>query len=172
MEDRERYGQLLTPDMKLFRQQFRELVKLIGIHVLYRAPLKDKHWTTYTEIDSNFAPPILVGCIFHNHPTQQTLKKLGWVSELQEDSSLIEVDYDLPDLQQGALFIIPSGLDNSQGRLFRVNKITNDIVYPSSLVCEIIPEYEDTFVPEKETDYSSNSFTLLNMEEDRMLSGY
>ena len=41
-----------------------------------------KYYTNYTEIESNYFEPIEVGCIFDEHPTQQTLKKLGWVSEL------------------------------------------------------------------------------------------
>ena len=78
---------------------------------------------------------------FDEHPTQQTMKKIGWVSELQKDSSLIHIAYDTPDIQQGALFIVPSGLDDGKGRLFRCVKLTNSIVYPASIACEIVPEY-------------------------------
>ena len=77
------YGLLLTPDIKLHRKYFEEMTKLIGIKVAYRAPKPDKHYTTYAEIESNYAEPVLVGCIFDEHPTQQTLKKMGWVAELQ-----------------------------------------------------------------------------------------
>ena len=136
------------------------MVKLLGIQVIYRAPRKDKHYTTYTEIESNYEAPMMVGCIFEEHPNQQTLKKLNWISELQENASLIHVDYDLPGLQQGALFIIPSGLDNNQGRLFRVSRLTNSIVYPSSITCEIVPEYENTF-SDNQKDYNHSSFNLL-----------
>lgn len=160
MEIDNKYGLLLQPSIKLHRQYFREMVKLLGIQVIYRAPRKDKHYTTYTEIESNYEAPMMVGCIFEEHPNQQTLKKLNWVSELQENASLIHVDYDLPGLQQGALFIIPSGLDNNQGRLFRVSRLTNSIVYPSSITCEIVPEYENTF-SDNQKDYNHSSFNLL-----------
>lgn len=143
--EHQKYGQLLTPDIRIHRQYFREMCKLLGIRVLYRAPKIDKSYTTYREIESNYKEPILIGCIFDEHPTQQTLKKIGWVSELNENSSFIHVDYDLPGLQQGALFIIPSGLDDGKGRLFRVVKMVNEIVYPSSITCEIVPEYTDDF---------------------------
>ena len=169
MEDRERYGELLTPDIKIHRQEFREMLKLLGIRVLYRAPKKDikkSKWTSYAEFDNAFEPPIMVGCIFHNHPDQRTLKKIGWVSELQEDASIIEVDYDLPNLQVGSIFIVPSGLDNSEGRIFRVIKMTNSIIYPSSITCAIIPEYISTFDDEKAYDYKETDFTLLNQEMD------
>ena len=142
----QKYGTLLTPDIRMHRQYFREMVKLLGIRVLYRAPIerKDKY-TTYAEMDANYYPPILIGCIFDEHPTQRTLKKMGWVSELNENSSFIHVDYDLEGLQQGGLFIIPSGLDKGKGRLFRIVRMSVGIVYPASVTCEIVPEYIDNF---------------------------
>ena len=141
----QKYGILLTPDIRQHRQYFREMVKLLGIRVLYRSPRPGKKYTTYAEIDANYFPPILIGCIFDEHPSQQTLKKMGWVSELNENSSFIHVDYDLPNLQQGSMFIIPSGLDNGEGRLFRVVKLATSMVYPASITCELVPEYVDAF---------------------------
>ena len=72
---------------------------MIGIKVFYRAPMPNKHYTNYTEIDGSYYEPIEVGCIFDEHPTQQTLKKMGWVSELQDSASIIHVPYDLPNIQ-------------------------------------------------------------------------
>lgn len=167
MEDRDKYGFLLTPDIKLFRQYFREMVRLIGIHILYRAPLRDKHWTAYAEIESNYAAPQLVGCIFTEHPDQRTMKKLGWISELQENASIIHVDYDLPYLQVGSIFIIPSGIDSAKGRIFRVIEMQNGIVYPASITCAIVPEYEDTFDPQ-DYNFEDSSFNLLNGEEENL----
>lgn len=141
------------------------MCKLIGIKVVYRAPRPDKHYTIYTEIDSNYEKPMVVGCIFEDHPDQQTLKKIGWISELQENASIIHVDYDLPNLQQGALFIIPSGIDCAEGRLFRVTRLSNGIIYPAAMTCEIVPEYEDTF-SNSQFEYSHSNFNLLNEEEN------
>ena len=77
MENLDKYGILLNSNIKLHRQYFREMVKLLGIIVLYRAPLPNKHYTNYAEIESNYAPPLKIGCIFTDHPDQQTLKKMG-----------------------------------------------------------------------------------------------
>ncbi len=167
----QKYGVLLQPSAKLHRQYFREMVKLLGIYVIFRAPLPNKEYTTYGEIDSNYAPPQLIGCIFDESPTQQTFNKLGWAHELQGQSSIIHVDYDLEGLQQGALFIIPSGLDNAKGRLFRVVKMTNSIIYPSSIACEIVPEFEDTVVESNFYDYSKGSFNFLDEEDIRVFGG-
>jgi hypothetical protein len=115
-----KYGKLITPDAKIHRKYFEELVRLWGIQVFYRAPMENKHWNGYAEIESNYQEPIQIGCIFHDHPDQKTLKKMGWVSELQEDASLVDLPYDTPDLQYGALLFVPSGIEGASARLFRV----------------------------------------------------
>lgn len=162
MEDK-KYGILLTPDIKLHRSYFNEMVKLLGIQVLYRAPKKDKHWTNYTEVESNYECPVKIGCIFEDHPNQKTMKKLGWDSELQTEASLIHVAYDTPNIQIGSLFIVPSGLDHTQGRLFRVVEMSVGIVYPASVTCKIVPEWEDNYVPSM-SEFQHTSFNLLNNE--------
>ena len=159
-----KYGKLLNSDIKLHRKYFDEMVKLLGIQVIYRAPRPDKHWTTYSEVESNYQRPILVGCLFEEHPTQSTMKKRGWVSELQENSSLIDIPYDTPDIQVGALFIVPSGLDDGKGRLFRCIKLTNSIVYPAAVTCEIVPEYENTFSSSQD-EHNHDNFNLLRQSE-------
>ena len=90
---------------------------------------------------------------------------MGWVSELQENSSIIHVDYDLPGLQQGALFSLPSGLDGADNRLFRVVSLTNSIVYPASMTCELVPEFKDDF-ERSQLDHKTSDFNLLNQEDE------
>ena len=165
MAQSDNYGILLNSDIKLHRQWFIEMTNLIGIKVIFRAPLPGKTYNGHGELNSFFSLPTLVGCIFEEHPSQKTLKKIGWVSELQEDASIIHVPYDLEGLQQGALFIIPSGLDNAVGRLFRVIKMENSIVYPASIACEIAPEYESEFEPENLT-FTHSNFNLLDVDNN------
>lgn len=159
-----KYGILINDDIKLHRNYFKEMCNLIGIKVNYLAPKDGKHYTTNAEIISNYDKPILTSCIFDEHPTQKTLKKMGWISELQDNSSIIHVLYDLPKLQQGALFVLPSGLDNTKGRVFRVVTISNIMVYPASIACEIVPEFYDTY-QNSQNDFSQSSFNLLRGEE-------
>ena len=165
MEIKNKYGLLLTGDIKIHRQYFKEMCKLLGINVIYKSLKPGKKWTNYGEVDANYNKPILLGCIFDEHPNQQTLKKIGWVSELQENASIIHIPYDTPKIEVGCLFIIPSGLDDGKGRLFRCTKITNIMVYPASIACELVPEYENTY-EESLNDFTNSSFNLLNEEED------
>lgn len=164
MSDEQRYGTLLTSDMKVFRTYFSELVKLQGIKAVYWAPRTDKNYNIHGELLSNYQQPEVVGCIFDDYPDQVSLRKKGWVVELQEGASLISVPYDLHDLQRGALFAIPDGLDNSKGRLFRVQRLINTMIYPASITCEIVPEYEDT-LPDSKMDRQYQDFNLLAQED-------
>ena len=137
------YGFLLNKqNIQLHRSYFKEMVKLLGINCKYRAPLFNKENDIHGDLNTNYKPEIIVGCLFEEHPDQKSLKKAGWVAELQEGSSMIHVPYDLPGLQVGALFEVPSGLDDGKGRLFRVISMSNIMVYPASIACEIALEYE------------------------------
>lgn len=160
------YGLLLNKeDILLQRQYFNELVLMLGIKVKHRAPRPSKTYTTYAEIDSNYFEPENVGCIFSEHIDQKTMKKLGWNSELITDSTVISVPYDLNGIQQGSLFYIPSAFDNTQERLFRVVEISSIMIYPASLTCRLVPEWENTFSSNL-LDHKRNSFNLLRTEED------
>ena len=78
---------------------------------------------------------------------------------------MIDVPYDLKDLQVGALFIIPSGLDNSKGRVFRVISLQNIAVFPVSITCEIAPVYESTF-DRQQLQHEDNNMNIL-LEDDK-----
>ena len=136
------YGLLINSNITLHRTWFKQMLSLHGINCKYRAPLKNKDYDISGDLHTSYAPEILVGCLFEEHPNQKTLKKAGWVAELQEGSSLIHVPYDLPDLQVGALFELPSGIDEGKGRLFRVISMSNIMIYPASIACELALEYQ------------------------------
>lgn len=160
------YGALLMGNnIKLHRHWFKQMCRLIGVKVIYRAPKPSKEYTTYGEIDSRYEKPVAVWCIFEEHPDQQTMKKLGWNSELVAEAVIIHVPYDLPGIQQGALFIVPSALDNAKGRVFQVVKMATSMIYPASITCQIVPYYEDQFTPQN-FNHSEHNFSLLNGEDD------
>lgn len=135
------YGLLINKDIKLHRTWFKQMTALHGINCKYHAPLANKANDVHGDLQTGYKPEILVGCLFEEHPNQKSLRKAGWVAELQEGSSIIHVPYDLPGLQVGALFEVPSGLDGGKGRLFRVISMANIMIYPASIACEIALEY-------------------------------
>jgi hypothetical protein len=162
------YGLLITKDIKLHRMWFKQMTALHGIICKYRAPLQNKTYDIHADLQTGYAKEISVGCLFEEHPDQKSLKKAGWVAELQENSSIIHVPYDLPNLEVGALFEVPSGLDTGKGRLFRVISMSNIMIYPASISCEIALEYES--VDEQHlstTAYEKENMPLLiDREED------
>lgn len=161
------YGMLLTSDIKLHRTWFKQMAKMLGIKFIYRAPRKSKEFDKYGELDSKYYEPIEVYGIYQDHPDQKTLKKMGWVAELQEGSSIIHVPYDLPHLEVGALFTAPSGIDDTPGRTFRVISMQSIMVYPASIACEIALEYENDVQRNEVEDFTKDNFTvLMDNEED------
>ena len=140
-DNRTDYGLLINKDIKLHRTWFKQMTALHGINCKYYAPSPNKTYDRQGDLFSAYEPEILVGCIFEEHPNQKSLRNAGWVAELQEGSSIIHVPYDLAGLQVGALFELPSGLDNGKGRLFRVISLSNIMIYPASITCEVALEY-------------------------------
>ena len=111
------FGILFNDDLKIQREYFKEACRLIGMpNVIYKAPLPGKTFDTHGDLDADYFPGEEIGCMFHEHPDQKTMKKVGWVAELQEGSSLIEVPWDTPHLQVGSLFLIPAGIDFAEPR--------------------------------------------------------
>jgi len=168
MDSSKNYGLLINQNAKLHRMYFKQMVRLIGINCIYRAPLPGKQFDRYGDLDTNYYQPVLVGCIFQEHPDQKSLKKMGWVAELQESSSIIHVPYDLEHLEVGGLFIIPSGIDGAEGRVFRIISMQNIMIYPATIACEIAPEYRNTDSNNMVRDFSHSNFNVLcdNEEDD------
>lgn len=162
-----KYGLLYGPDIKLQRSYFKEMTKLMGVNVIVKTPREqNKHYTSHGELESNYNEPILVGCIFDEYPEQKTLKKLHWVSELQENASIIHLPFDLENLQQGTLVIVPSGLDKKEGRVFRVVEISLEMIYPASVACKIVPEWENSAQKSEVQNFTHTDMNMLWTEED------
>ena len=162
------YGILIKQkDILQQRKYFQEMAKILGVKTIYYAPRPDKHWTTYAEIKSNYFEPEIVDCIFETVADAKTMKKLGWNSERGDAATVLSVPYDLKGLQVGALFIVPSPFDKSQGKLFRVSRMSAVMIYPASITCEIVPEYEDTY-SHQDDNYTESSMNIMSREEDHL----
>jgi hypothetical protein len=161
----EKYGALLNENnLKLGRYYFNQAIKLMGIKLIYRAPKPSKARTMYGELDTKYQPPEFVYGILTENTDQRTMRKLGWSSQLQTDSITLQVPYDLHDLQVGSLFEIPSAIDGAKGRVFMVTELSTAFIYPSSVVCLLVPYYEDDFI-QSDYEYSNSNFNLLAGED-------
>lgn len=151
----------------LQRFYFDEMTRLLGINVLYRKVKEGlKQYDLHGELDACYEKAIVVGCIYNDHTDQKTMKKLGWNAEREESTPVIHVPYDLPGLQAGCLFIIPSGLDNTQGRVFKVLDMSYIAIYPASIACKLGPVLESDFARSQVHDFTKTDFNLLSDDEE------
>lgn len=163
--DNNNFGLLLNDkNIKLNRFYFDQMAKMIGVKLIYRAPKPSKDYTTYGEIDTMFEQPVAVWGIYVEHPTQQTMRKLGWNSELLAEAIVLEVPYDLQGLQQGGLFTVPTGVDGGVGRVFQITQMTTLSIYPASVTVAAVPYYPNDFT-QSAFNHSEHNFDLLEGEE-------
>ena len=130
---------LVKADALRFRRYFKEVLKLYGIDGSYYQ-VKDGT----ARFSALYEQPVPCQMLFDQVPKISTLKKLGWTSELDQNQPIIYVDFDLPGICMGALFSIEDPLRPGKGRLFRVTKLQVDIVYPSSVACQIVAVLGDS----------------------------
>lgn len=130
---------LLQNDITVLRYYFREALDLYGIPARYYQLKPNCHFTVAGELSANYFDSIKCKIIFDQVPKISTLKKLGWVTELDQAASLIHVDFDLPGISFGSLFEIKDPLAPDKGKLFRVTKLQTSIIYPVSITCQIVP---------------------------------
>ena len=78
----------------------------------------------------------------------------------------ISVPYDLENLQIGCLFKIPSAYDSTEGRLFRVVDMSAIAMYPASITCRLVQEYESTMTLAETHVFNNSDFNLLNQEDE------
>lgn len=157
-----KYGVLFHDDILIHRNYFEEMCHLIGVQVKYCPPSRFKQYSNQGELHDFMADWMNMYCIFQEYPDQITMKKLGWIAELGTSSSLIHLPYDTPELQRGAYLQVPCGLDGSDRRLFRVTRLSNIMIYPASISCEIVPEWENTVSPaQADNTYKNSNYNFL-----------
>ncbi len=160
------YGILLNEhNIKLQRSYFSQMVNLLGVNVKY-FPLVNKTWSEYSEIIASPEKGLTIGCIFTDHVDQRTQKKLGWNSELLEGALLANLPYNTPNIEVGCLILIPSGIDNTPPRLFRISRLSNIMIYPASIACECVPEYVNTLPASQTEDFRNSSMQVLMKDPD------
>lgn len=150
-------GLLNRADSTIFRQYFNEMVKLIGQSVGYQYVVKQE-LTIHSEDNSKLSIPIRLDVLFDENPSVDTLNKLGWVSEVNDQKPIIvNMPYNTPNLTVNARVIIESVDGVGRPRVFRVTKIQSDLEFPDAFTCALVPVF-DQYV-------QKNQYTLVNTEK-------
>lgn len=154
-------GLLNRKDALNMRGYFNEMVKFIGQSVGYQYIVK-QDWTIHSESNAEYSAPIRIDIIFDENPSIDTLNRLGWVSELNDEKPVIaNLPYNTPNLQVNCRIIIQSVSGTPRPRVFRISKIAEDLEYPDSVVCALVPVFDQ--FPQK------NQYTLVNNEKINQL---
>lgn len=150
-------GLLVGKDSLILRSYFKEMCKLRGISVGYQYITK-KEMTIHSEENNTYSMPIRIDILFDENPSIDTLTKYGWLSELGEQQPVIaNFSYDTPYLRVGCRVTIEASGGSLRPRVFRISKMANDLEYPDSFICALVPVYDQ--LPQK------NQYTLVNTEK-------
>lgn len=131
---------IIREDAVIFQEYFNEMLEMYGIDVLYyQRKEKCSEWNAVGELSANYYSPIEAKILFDQIPSVKTLKKLGWVTELDSQQPIVHMKYDLPGLQQGCLIKVKDPLSlSNDGRMFRITKMSTGIIYPFSITAQIV----------------------------------
>lgn len=150
-------GLLNRQDARIFRRYFSEMVKLIGQSVGYQYVVEQKY-TIHSEDNSILSAPIRIDILFDENPQIDTLNRLGWVSELNEQKPIvINMPYNTPNLTVNARVIIESVDGVERPRVFRITKIVSDLEFPDAYTCALVPVFDQY--------KQKNQYTLVNHEK-------
>lgn len=150
-------GLLTRNDSRIYRQYFKEMVKLIGQSVGYQYVV-DRKYTIHSEDNSTLSAPVRIDILFDENPKIDTLNRLGWVSELNNQKPIIaNLPYDTPNLSVNARIIAESVDGTPRPRVFKITQIESDLEYPDAYTCALVPVF-DQYV-------QKNQYTLVNHEK-------
>ena len=150
-------GLLNREDSRIFRQYFKEMVKLIGQSVGYQY-IVERKYTIHSEDNSKLSAPIRMDVLFDENPTVDTLNRLGWVSELNEQKPIVvNMPYDTPNLSVNARLLIESVDGTPRPRVFKITQIESDLEFPDAYTCAAVPIFDQYA--------QKNQYTLVNHEK-------
>lgn len=150
-------GLLNRQDAKIFRSYFSEMCKLIGISVGYQYVV-ETDLTIHSEDNSKLSAPLRMDILFDENPSVDTLNRLGWVSEINDQKPIIiNMPYNTPKLTVNARVTVQSTDGTPRPRVFKITKIASDLEYPDAYTCAIVPVFDQ--FPQ------ANEYTLINTEK-------
>ena len=150
-------GLLNREDSRIFRQYFKEMVKLIGQSVGYQY-IVERKYTIHSEDNSKLSAPVRRDVLFDENPTVDTLNRLGWVSELNEQKPIVvNMPYDTPNLSVNARLLIESVDGTPRPRVFKITQIESDLEFPDAYTCAAVPIFDQYA--------QKNQYTLVNHEK-------
>lgn len=133
------------------------MCKLIGISVGYQYVTKQE-MTIHSEDNSEYSMPLRLDILFDDNPKVDTLNRLGWVSEINDQKPVVaNLPYNTPKLTVNARITIESIDGIARPRVFRITHIATDLEFPDAYTCALVPVFDQI--------HQRNQYTLVNNEK-------
>lgn len=156
-------GLLTQEDATVYRGFFREMCELLGQTVQYQYPL-NVNKTIHSEPNIELSDPIRLDIIFNENPTVDTLRKHGWVTEINGSLPVIaQIPYDAPGLARYARITIPPVGNVMRERIFEVTAISTILEYPDCWTVRLVPVYDSY---KEKNDYANSNVEYLDTKTD------
>lgn len=151
-------GVLVNDDSLLARRYFKEMARLIGVKCLYQY-ITNLDLTIHSEDNSRLSTAIPLDILLDEHPTIHTMNRLGWLSEINEETKPIiaTLPFDTPNLTVNARITLASIDGVQRPRVFKITKIVSDFEYPDTYTVALVPVFDQ--IPQK------NQYELVNLEK-------
>lgn len=134
-----------------------------GQTVMYQYPL-NVNKTIHSEPNIELSDPIRLDIIFNENPTVDTLRKHGWVTEINGSLPVIaQIPYDTPGLARYARITIPPVGNVMRERIFEVTAISTILEYPDCWTVQLVPVYNSY---KEKNDYSNSNVEYLDTKTD------
>lgn len=158
-------GLLTQQDSIIYREFFKEMARLRGIHVVYQYPI-DMNFTIYAEENpKGFSQEIGMDIIFEENPKMTTLRKYGWVYQKPEDKPyLAQLPFDAPNLCAGCRISIIPPLPLASKRAFVITEIQSNLEFPDSWMCKLAPVFFKKQT-EKLEQYKDKNNVFMNVDD-------
>lgn len=158
-------GLLTRNDSTIFRHYFKEMAKMIGINVIYQYPI-DMQFSIYAEENpKGFSEEIKMDIIFEENPKVTTLRKYGWISNLDEDKPyMATLPYDAKNLCKGCRITIVPSEPLASKNVFVITDIKANLEFPDSWVCKLAPVFFNKQT-EKLKEYKDKNNVFMKVDD-------
>lgn len=158
-------GYLTQADSTLYRNWFKEMAFLRGIHVYYQYPINMKFSDYAEENPEDFSDPIEMDIIFDANPKVSTLKRYGWVTENKDDKPyMAQLPFDAPELAKGCRITIPAPLPMADEGVFVITEIKSNLEFPDSWICKLAPVFKNKDSAENHNNFENKNENYLKVK--------
>lgn len=130
-------GSLYRNDINKYKKYFNEAAKLLGVDVSYKYLIKrNTEKQSGESVYSEYSQPIIQSVVVEQGlPKVDSLKQLGWFTDINMEQLLVDFSISTPNLQEGCRFSFISNENEEQNKEYIIIKMSNSLLYPACIKC-------------------------------------